>query len=381
MTDQDFTYRIKRILLTVLAWEIIFWIVTSVFLVLLGYLENGSAERIGFRYENALWLLILLVPVLAVYFYNLHDTNRIALQTGSNLRHLVLTPVSSKKSFFRFFFFRNAFVLLILALAQPVFGTKKVSGTIESMEIVVCLDVSNSMNTKDLSKELSRLQIAKRAVIQMLNNLHGEKVGVCVFAGSAFVQLPLTTDYSAAKLFINEIETGIISNQGTNISAALSTTSGMFSEQKSSKAIILVTDGENHEEDPSKQLAEIREKKIGLSVLGIGSSSGGPVPINPDRPELGYKTNSIGMTVVSKVNAGLIRSLAAKGGGTAVISSSEFPDLGELLTEINQMKRTKLRDLQFDMKESRYQVPLFGALIFWAMYLFLLNGTTRKERK
>lgn len=371
MSDPQFTYRIKGIAFAIVVWEMIFWTLTGGLLYLLGFLDNGAISKMGFKNEGALWLLILLFPIVGIYFFNLLSTNKIASATNTNLQKLVLTPVDSIFSFLRFFLYRNTFVLLIFALAQPVFGTKKVSGTLESMELVVCLDISNSMNTKDISKDLSRLEISKRAIIQMVNNLHGEKIGICLFAGSAFVQLPLTTDYNAAKLFITDISTGMISSQGTNIAAALETSRDMFSEQKTSKAIILVTDGENHETDPRSILTSIKEKSIALSILGVGTTSGGLVPVNPDRPELGYKTSSTGMTVVSRINPSLLRSLAAQGGGSATISNSEFPDLRELLTEINQMKRTKLRDLQFDMKENRYRVPLFGAFLFWSLYLFL----------
>lgn len=371
MSKSHFTYRLKGIGLAIVVWELIFWTFTGGLLYLLGFLDDGAVSKMGFKNEGALWLMFLLFPIVGVYFFNLYSTNKISRTTNQHLRELLLVPVNSVQSFLRFFFYRNTFVLLIFALAQPVFGTKKVSGTLESMELVVCLDISNSMNTKDISPELSRLEISKRAIIQMVNNLHGEKIGLCLFAGSAFVQLPLTTDYNAAKLFISDISTGMISSQGTDIAAALETSRDMFSEQKTSKAILLVTDGENHERDPRGILTTIKEKNIALSILGIGTTSGGPVPVNPDRPELGYKTSSTGSTVVSRMNPSLMRSLASQGGGSATITNSEFPDLRELLTEINQMKRTKLRDLQFDMKENRYRIPLFGAFLFWLFYLFL----------
>jgi Ca-activated chloride channel family protein len=371
MNKSHFTYRLKGIGLAIIVWELIFWTLTGGLLYLLGFLDDGAVSKMGFKNEGALWLMILLFPIVGVYFFNLYSTNKITRTTNQHVRELLLAPVNSVNSFMRFFFYRNTIVLLIFALAQPVFGTKKVSGTLESMELVVCLDISNSMNTKDISPELSRLEISKRAIIQMVNNLHGEKIGLCLFAGSAFVQLPLTTDYNAAKLFISDISTGMISSQGTDIAAALETSRDMFSEQKTSKAILLVTDGENHERDPRGILTTIKEKNIALSILGIGTTSGGPVPVNPDRPELGYKTSPTGSTVVSRINPSLMRSLASQGGGSATITNSEFPDLRELLTEINQMKRTKLRDLQFDMKENRYRIPLFGAFLFWLFYLFL----------
>jgi Ca-activated chloride channel family protein len=269
----------------------------------------------------------------------------------------------------RYFLFRNAFVLLIIAVALPIFGKKKVSGTSETLELVVALDISNSMNTCDISANTSRLEISKRALIQLVNNLHGEKIGICLFANNAFVQLPLTRDYSAAKLFIQDIESGMISSQGTNINEALIVSNEMFSKEKTTKGIIMVTDGENHEESPDEILAEIKSSKVQLSILGIGTKRGGLIPKNPNRPELGYKTDAIGKSVVSKLNESFLQKLAQKGGGKASVSSSEFPNLSALLTQINQMKRTKIDNLEFDIKEERYQIPLFLSLVFWFAYL------------
>lgn len=371
MSELNYTYRLKRIISAAIIWELLFWVLTFGLFSILGFGSNSGSLSFDFKEPDKLWLLLLLIPILAVYLYNLWTSNSIAQNTEPRLRQLVLNPVSGLYNFLRFFLFRNTFALLIFALAQPMFGNKKIAGTIESMELVICLDVSSSMDVKDISKEASRLDIAKRALVQLINNLHGEKIGICLFAGGAYVQLPLTSDYGAAKMFVSEIQTDILSNQGTNIAAAIETAKDMFSDQKTSKAVIMVTDGENHEEDPSAALKDLKEKNIGLSVLGIGTTSGGPVPINPDRPELGYKTNSLGARVISKVDPGFIRSIASKGGGTALVTSSEFPNLQELLTEINQMKRTKVRDLQFETKDNRYQIPLGAALIFWMLYLVL----------
>ncbi len=371
MSETSYTYRIRRIITAALIWEVIFAVLLFGALSLLGYNSTKSSHAFAFREPDRLWLFILLIPISVIYFYNLYTSNQPAKMLDDRLRKLVFQSVSGARSFMKYFFFRNAFAFLILALAQPLFGNKKISGTIESMELVICLDVSSSMNVKDISNDLTRLDIAKRALIQLMNNLHGEKIGICVFAGGAYVQLPLTSDYGAAKLFVSDIETDILSNQGTNIAAAIETANGMFSEQRTSKAIILVTDGENHEEDPTSELTKLQEKNIGLSILGLGTRTGGPVPHNPDRPELGYKTNALGAKVISKVDPGFIRSIASKGGGSAVISSDEFPDMRELLTEINQMKRTKIRDLQFETKENRYQIPLAAAMICWILYLLV----------
>lgn len=380
MNNQNYTYRLKLILTGVLIWEILFWLGTGLLLFLVGYLDPAATgEQIGFKEAQNFWQMLLLIPILGLYLYNAFSTNNLANSASPTVRKFILQPVSSLNSFLNYFFFRNALVCLIFAMAQPVFGTKKVSGTVESLELVVCLDVSNSMNTKDISKELTRLEIAKRALNELVNNLHGEKLGIAVFAGGAYVQLPLTSDYAAAKMFINEIETDMISNQGTNIAAALGTSISMFSEEKTTKGIILVSDGENHEENPDEVLNEIKAKNIQLSVLGIGTLQGGPIPINPKRPELGYKTNASGRTVVSKVDPAFIQSIASKAGGKATLSSDPFPNLSDLLTQINQMKRTKVQDLEFDIQENRYQIPLFAGLIFWSLFLLWSNNFFKRK--
>lgn len=370
MNKINFIYRLKLILTGILVWEFIFWLFTFFLLYLIGYFDHASSgEQVGFKEPAYLWMLLVLIPIIGLYIFNLYSTNRLAKTASPRVQKFIVRPVSSLNSFLKYFFFRNAFVCLVFALAQPVFGTKKVAGTTESLELVVCLDVSNSMNTKDISRELTRLQIAKRALTELVNNLHGERLGVCVFAGGAFVQLPLTNDYGTAKMFINEIESDMISNQGTNIAAALQTSMDMFSKEKTTKGIILVTDGENHEENPDLVLKEIKKREIQLSILGLGTTMGGPVPVNPDRPELGYKTTAAGKTVISRVNPHFIQDLATKSNGSASMSSDPFPDLQELLTQINLMKRSKTRNLEFEIKENRFQIPLFAAILFWILFL------------
>ncbi len=370
MNNLNFTYRTGWIFIGVLAWELLFWGIGYALLVILGYINGATkGDYVEFLHPGMFWLLLLLLPLGAALFYNLSRNNAYATQVSPRLQEKLLKPVSSLNLFVKYFFFRNAFVFLVFAMAQPVYGSRKVSGTIDSLELAIALDISNSMNVKDIDPELSRLEIAKRAINQLLNSLHGEKIGLTLFAGSAFVQLPLTSDYNAAKLFLSDIETNMISEQGTNIRQALETSVDMFSEEKCSKGIILITDGENHEENPSEILAQIREKKIQLCILGLGTASGGPVPKNPYRPELGYKTNSFGSTVVSHINPKFINDLASRSGGYSLISSDPFPNLSRLMSNINQMKRTKLEDLEFTVKESRYQYPLAAAVFFLLLYL------------
>ncbi|MCH2231219.1 MAG: VWA domain-containing protein [Crocinitomicaceae bacterium] len=370
MNNPKYTYRIKSILLWIMLWEVTFWLIYYAFIkIFAGASDKIGVDQLMFKSPESLYLLFGLVPILGAYIYNIRTHNDRVNRVNQRVRQSLLHPVSSFNSFMRFFLFRNAFVLIILALALPIFGKKKVAGTSESLELVVALDISNSMNTRDISKEISRLEISKRALIQLVNNLHGEKIGICLFANNAFVQLPLTRDYSAAKLFIADIESNMISSQGTNINDALIVSHEMFSTEKTTKGIIMVTDGENHEKSPADILKQIKESKVQISVLGIGTKKGGLIPKNPNRPELGYKTNAVGKNVISKLNESFLQEIARKGGGKASVSSSEFPNLSALLTQINQMKRTKIDNLEFDIKEERYQIPLFLSLAFWLAYL------------
>ncbi len=363
------TYRIKWIIAAIVVWELIFWGLYFVILKVIGAAHGTGADHVMFKVPSALNLLFLLIPVTGVYLYNVYRHNRLVGRTSDRVVRSYLKPVSTFSSFARYFFFRNALALLIIALAQPIYGKKKVAGTSETLELVICLDISNSMNAHDISDDLSRLDVAKRALVQLVNNLHGEKIGLCLFANHAFVHLPLTRDYPAAKLFIDEIETYLLSSQGTNVAEALEVASNMFTKEKTTKGILLVTDGENHETNPDLVLRKIRDSKIQLIVMGIGTAKGGVIPKNPDRPELGYKTDAMGKTVISKLNKSFIEKIASKGGGHAHTTSDEFPDLSALLTEINQMKRTKIDTLDFEVKEERYQIPLFISLIFWLTYL------------
>ncbi|MFT5858702.1 MAG: Ca-activated chloride channel family protein [Flavobacteriaceae bacterium] len=370
MSKEKYTYRLKLILSGVLIWEAIFWVLYFLLIGAFGLFNQSSGgEQLAYKTPAVLWLLLALIPIVGVFIFNIVQNNNMADRASQSVAQSFLRPVSSMSSFLKYFFFRNAFVFLVIAMAQPVFGSKKVAGTSESLELVVALDISNSMNALDISTDFSRLDVAKRAITQLINNLHGEKLGICLFANSAFVQLPVTNDYGAAKLFIDDIESSMIKSQGTNIDAALNVSMGMFSKQKTTKGIILITDGENHEADPTETLIKIREIQIQLSVLGIGTTKGGLVPKNPNRPEMGYKTDARGKTVLSKLNTRFIRSIAKKGGGKASMSSSEFPNLSTLLTEISQMKRTKIDTLEFDIKQERYQVPLLISIIFWIAFL------------
>ena len=377
MTKTNFTYRLNWLLPVILILEVCFVLLLGNSSVLFSFWSDSSSDVVFVKEENfKLYWYTLLLP--GVWLFHAYRYNRKLGKFQPNLLQNLFNPVSSILYFLRYLLLRLAFYALILALAQPAFGKKKSSGTRESLELVVCIDISNSMNVRDISEDLSRLDITKRALNQLVNQLHGERIGICIFANTAFVQLPVTHDYGAAKLFLEDIETNMISNQGTNIKAALETSAKMFSPERTGKGILLITDGENHEENPSKIFAELKEKKVDVMVMGIGTATGGLVPNDPHRPELGYKKNAMGSPVHSKLNQSFLSKLAQQAGTELMIADSEFPDLSVLLTQINHLKRIKIDNLEFEIKEEQYQIPLFLALICWFIFLLLQYSVLKK---
>jgi len=374
MTKQE-RYPIKKISFIILGFEVLFWLLLLVAIRLLNTIGSDSTTtQFDFAQPSNLLLTGILVPFYWLFLRKLNRKNNFFASIPHSIQSLISPQKSIRAVLRELFLFRTAIVCIILAMGQPVFGTKKMASSSFKSEIIFCLDISNSMNAKDISPAVTRLEIAKRGLIEFMNQLKGERVGIVVFAGNSFVQLPITTDYGSAKTFLQEVETTMISNQGTNINDALNLAKSLFSPINCPKRILLITDGENHSEDPTASISALRDQQIGLFVLGIGTENGGPIMRNPDRPELGYITEN-DRTIISKVNVALLKSLALKANGSATLCSSEFPDFSQLLTEINQNKGEKTRDLQLDVQSEQYHWFVVLAVVC----LMLLHLPTFKQ--
>jgi Ca-activated chloride channel homolog len=375
MAKSEKTYRLGFLLTLIAAWEILFWTLLFVLISVVQLFSNTSTkEELAFKEPSAFWLLLLLPIMVLLFLKLLAWKNTRFNQLGSpRIRLLITKPVSNWNTFWQFFWLRNAIVFLIVAMAQPVMGVKKVSATKETMELVIALDVSNSMNVRDLDKNTSRLEVAKRAIIQLLNTLHGERVGLCVFAGNAYVQLPLTADYEAAKMFVQEVETDMISNQGTHIGAALHVSNQMFSKLKSGKAIMILTDGEDHEGGIDEVMQELQKNRVEIAIMGLGTAEGGLIPNRPDRPEFGYKQDAKGSPVVSKMNPALIKEIASKSNGFSMYATNAYPNISEMLARLKKVKRAKMESMEFEVKKNRYQLPLALSLCCWLLYVLWIS--------
>ena len=386
MYKSAYTYRISAIALAIAAWELLFWVLGIQILRVFQFSSDTVAEKIIFISESYIWLGVLLPIYWVLYFAQIRGRNRYVNSIPSpELVSTFLSPVSSTYSFFRYFLVRNAIVFLVIAAMQPSFGNKLVTGKASGVELVFAVDVSQSMNARDMSDGESRLEAAKRAMTQLMNQTSSAKVGMLIFAGSVYPQLPLTADKSAAKMFIEELSTDLISNQGTNVGLALENSVEYFSEDKLKKVVVLITDGEDHEGGVNSSIALLKEKGIELAILGLGTTNGGLIPVDPKNVSAGYVKDDIGQSVMTKINPVMLKEIATQAEGKMVISSDAFPNINKLLTQINNLKSTKQVDLEFEVKENRYRIPLAIALaclmilfVSDSLRIYLRNSTMVK---
>lgn len=259
---------------------------------------------------------------------------------------------------------------MVLGLANPLIGTKMKEVKREGIEVVIAVDVSNSMLAEDIRP--NRLERAKSTIKKLIDDLTQDKISIVLFAGDSFLQLPMTTDYSAAKLMVSTMSTDLIEKQGTAIGSAIELGLESFSEDEEvNKVMIIITDGENHEDDALSAAKEAVDKGIIIHTIGMGSIDGGPIPnIVNGRPQGFIKDNS-GKTVVSKMNANMLKELSSVGGGSFVRASGGEVNLGDLIDDISKMEKTEFEARIFTDFEDRFQIVFFFALIVLVLEMLI----------
>lgn len=268
------------------------------------------------------------------------------------------------------FLFLLGLTFLLVGMANPQIGTKYEEVKREGFELMICLDVSNSMLAEDLTP--NRLERAKQAISRLVDRLKNDKIGVVVFAGEAYIQLPLTVDHSAAKLFLGSIDTDIVPTQGTAIGKAIEMASNSFSQSsKANRSIIIITDGENHEDDALEQAAAAVENGIKVHTIGIGSTDGTPIPMYKRGQMLGYRKDRVGNTVVTKLNETMLQQIAASGGGTYVRANNSRTGLNALMDELEGMQREEFDSKMFTSYEDRFQYFIAVALLLLLIEVLL----------
>ena len=316
------------------------------------------------RFEHIELLVALgAIPVFIGLFVLMRLWRNRALKRFADTAYLkMLAPrISRFKPWVKLVLFCAAFGFLVVGLANPQTGSKQEEVKRKGVDLMICLDVSNSMKAEDLSP--NRLKRAKRAINRFVDALHGDRVGIIVFAGNAYVQLPITTDYPAAKLFLETVDTDAVPTQGTAIGEAIELAMESFDlEHPSGKAIVIISDGENHEDDAIQAAQQAAELGVVVHTIGLGSPKGAPIPLYRGGRKAGRRTDRDGNTIVTRLNEGMLQDIAAAGQGTYVRATNAHSGLEDIMREVDAMEKVKLGSMVFTDYEDRFWIFLAIAL-------------------
>ncbi len=326
-----------------------------------------------FAHIEFLWGLAA-IPVLVLLFIAVSRWKKRAVASlgDKTVVGAMMPQVSFSRPWLKFILFTVAFAFLLIGAADPQIGSKMEEEKRKGADLMILLDVSNSMLSQDMPP--NRLENAKQAIAQLIDNLHNDRIGIIVFAGEAYVQLPITTDYSAAKLFLNTINTNMVPTQGTAIGAAIDLGMKSFDfKDGTGKAMIIITDGENHEDDAVSSAKYAAGQDVMVNVIGMGSANGSPIPIYQNGKEVGFHTDSTGHTVISKLNEDMCKEITAAGKGAYVRATNANSGLNIVMDQVNKVQRKTYDSKTFKDFEDRFQFFLGFAFLLLIVEFFISN--------
>ena len=333
-----------------------------------------------FRFANPefLYLLFILPVLLAVYVYAYLQKRKAIKRLGNpEILSQLMPEVSPKRQFLKFWFIFGAVAAIIFVIAGPQFGSKLETVKRQGVEIMVCLDVSNSMLAEDVSP--NRLEKSKQMLSKLTDGFTDDKVGLIVFAGDAFTQLPITSDYISAKMFLTSINPSMVSAPGTSIGAAINLAARSFTPNETSdKTIVLITDGENHEDDAIGAASAAAEKGIHVNIVGIGLPKGAPIPLQGTN---NYMKDKDGNVVITMLNEQMCQEIAAAGKGMYVRADNTNSALKALQKEIDKMKKTELDSKVYSEYDEQFQLVAWIALFLLIVELLIFDRKNRIFRK
>ncbi|MDL2251310.1 VWA domain-containing protein [Odoribacter sp. OttesenSCG-928-J03] len=330
-----------------------------------------------FRFAHTeLLYLLAIIPLLLLFHIVMINKKKKAISEFGNPETIypLMPLISLKRETWKFSLIMLSLIFLIFAAAGPQFGSKLQQVKKQGVEIIIALDVSNSMMAQDIKP--NRLERAKMAISRMIEKLSNDKVGLVVFAGDAYVQLPITTDYSSARLFLSGINTDIVPVQGTAIGAAIDVAVKSFTpETETSKAIIVITDGENHQDDAITAAKNAREKGIYIHTIGMGMEQGAPIPEKGTPGE--FMKDGTGNVVVSKLDEQTLKAISQAGEGLYIRASNSDVGLTTLLDEVNRMEKSLLEERVYSDYAEKYQYFILAGLFLLLIEFMVL---ARKNR-
>ena len=323
-----------------------------------------------FEYPQYLYLSALLIVLVAIHYYSIYRKNkRIKAYGDPELLKSLYIDVSTWRPEVKFWLCILSLLCFIIAFARPQFGTRMTTQERHGIEAIIALDISNSMLAEDVKP--NRLEKAKMLVSNMVDGMSEDKIGLVVYAGQAFTQLPITSDYVSAKMFLETINPSMISVQGTDIKEAINLSRKNFTQQKDvSKAIFLITDGEDNEGGAEEAAEQAAKDGIRTFVLGIGNKSGAPIPI-PNANQ--YVTDEEGNTVVSKLNEEMCFDIAKAGNGVYIYVDNSTSAQKKLAEQIDKLAKFKFESQLYDEHDEQYQGFVLLGLFFLLIDVFLLE--------
>jgi len=324
------------------------------------------------EYLYALAILpVILILFLAMSAWKKRSRKRLGEQ---NLISKLSEEYSRTKPVMKLILSLTALALIIIACANPQIGTRLEEVKREGVDIIIALDVSNSMKAEDIRP--NRLERSKQSISRLIDGLENDRIGMIVFAGQAYVQLPITSDYAAAKLFLQSIETEMVPTQGTCIGCAIELAEKSFTgKDKKHKALIIITDGENHEEDAVEAAKKANEQGIILHTIGMGSLSGAPIPVYRNGMQVDFLKDHDGKTVITKLESLTLERIAAEGKGIFIQASNSDDGLASIFSQINKMEKKSFGTKQFTGFEDRFQYFLAAGL-----FLLLIEFSISERR-
>ena len=325
-----------------------------------------------FRFEDPQYLyLLVLIPILAlVYIYMSQRQRKRILKFGDpELVKSLMPDVSVWRPIVKFVLLETALAILIVMYARPQMGTKISNEKRVGIETIIAVDISNSMLAEDI--EPSRLDRSKMMIESLVDNFVNDKIGLIVFAGDAFVQLPITSDYVSAKMFLSNIEPSMMDVQGTDIAAAINMAANSFTQQEGvGKAIIIITDGENHEGGAVEAATAAKKKGMSVFVLGVGSVKGAPIPIPGSND---YMKDNTGNVVVSGLNEEMCREIAMAGGGAYIHVENNSSAQKQLNAELSKLSKKEISSNIYSDYDEQFQAFGIIALILLIIEICLLE--------
>jgi Ca-activated chloride channel family protein len=321
------------------------------------------------EYLNALYLIPVFV--IAFWFITKNRNKLIEKFADKNLLKIILPSYSGIKPWIKYSLILLVFVCLILAAANPQVGTKMQEVKQTGIDVFILLDVSNSMLAEDIKP--NRIDKAKYQISNLINKLRGDRIGLIIFAGQAYIQFPLTTDYSAANLFLSAVDVNSVPTQGTAIASALKLALQSFDTLSTEKVIIAITDGEDHEGDVIAAVEEADSRDIKIYTIGLGSSAGVPIPVYNRNGQLtGFKKDRQGNTVLTKLEENILKQMADEGNGKYFRGSNYEDYLEKIYSELSELEQSEFGTKKVTDYEDRFYYFLIPA-IFLLVIEFLIS--------